>query len=181
MAAELGIPIAVIDKAQCVKLEFEKVQEMVRAVKEEKRMDLIPSILQKIENNRAARTGELGDIRNKTFSDEAIKKYLEEVIGAIITSDIGTFNQGIEEFVNTTKNLKNTYLEHTEAFTSNGGSSTILATELEKCKTYSYDEYMDRLKILYSTRNGLNKGKSPVIREKTNDNQLEHHGKEIDI
>ena len=54
MAAELGIPIAVIDGTQCTKLEFEKVQEMVKTVKEEKRMDLIPEIIHKIENNRAA-------------------------------------------------------------------------------------------------------------------------------
>ena len=36
LAAELGIPLAVIDGIQCAKLEFEKVQEMVRAVKEKK-------------------------------------------------------------------------------------------------------------------------------------------------
>lgn len=36
MAAELGIPIAVIDGTQCTKLEFKKVQEMVKTVKEEK-------------------------------------------------------------------------------------------------------------------------------------------------
>ena len=140
LAASLDIPIAVIDGTQCAKLEFDKVLEMCRAVKEEKRMDLIPSILHKIENNKAAQMGELGDIRNKIFSNQSIKKCLEEIIGSIITSDIGTFNQGIEEFVNTTKKLKNTYLQNSD--TSN----------LEECKTYNYDDYMNRLKILYSSK-----------------------------
>ena len=92
MAAELGIPIAVIDGTQCTKLEFEKVQEMVKTVKEEKRMDLIPEIIHKIENNRAAQMGLLKNVRNEIFSEVKVKKLLEEVIGTIITSDINTFN-----------------------------------------------------------------------------------------
>ena len=155
LAASLDIPIAVIDGTQCAKLEFDKVLEMCRAVKEEKRMDLIPSILHKIENNKAAQMGELGDIRNKIFSNQSIKKCLEEIIGSIITSDIGTFNQGIEEFVNTTKKLKNTYLQNSD--TSN----------LEECKTYNYDDYMNRLKILYSSKNGLNVENSVETGRKT--------------
>ena len=169
LAASLDIPIAVIDGTQCTKLEFDKVQEMCKLVKEEKRMDLIPIILHKIENNRAAQMGQLGDVRNKIFSDEAIKKFLEEVIGTIITSDINTFNQGIQEFVNTTKNLKSAYLQHTDTSAS-----------FEECKTYSYDDYMNRLKILYSVRNGLNGDKSGETIGKTNDKKLEQYNQEIE-
>ena len=169
LAASLDIPIAVIDGTQCAKLEFDKVLEMCRAVKEEKRMDLIPSILHKIENNRAAQTGELGVVRNKIFSDEKIKNCLEEVIGGIITSDIGTFNQGIEEFVNTTIKLKNTHLQYSDT-----------STLLEECKTFNYDDYINRLKVLYSSRNGLNGDNSVEAGRKTNDKQLEQHNQEIE-
>ena len=161
LAASLDIPIAVIDGTQCAKLEFDKVQEMCRAVKEEKRMDLIPNILHKIENNRAAQFGELHDVRNKIFSNEAIEKCLEGIVGTIITSDIDTFNQGIKEFVDTTRKIKNTYLQN----------SVIDASTEEECKSYNYDNYLNRLKILYSTRNGLNVDKSIEAEEKINSKQ----------
>ena len=67
LAASLDIPIVVVDGTQCTKLEFTKVQDMVRAIKEENRIDLIPNIIHKIENNRAAQMGKLKDIRNQFF------------------------------------------------------------------------------------------------------------------
>lgn len=168
MAAELGIPIAVIDGTQCTKLEFEKVQEMVRTVKEEKRMDLIPEIIHKIENNKAAQMGLLKDVRNEIFSDTKVKKLLEKIIGTIITSDINTFNQGIEDFTKVTKKIKCSYLEKSDEY-------------LEKCKTYDYDGYLDRLKVLFSSRNGLSGNDSLEPKEKTIDNQLEQNSEEIDL
>ena len=143
LAAELGIPVAVIDGTQCAKLEFEKVQEMVRVVKEERRMDLIPKIIYKLENNRAAQIGVLKDVRNEIFSDAKVKKILEEIMGTIMTSDINTFNQGIEAFAKVTKKIKSTYSEKSDEY-------------IERCKTYDYDGYLERLKILFSFRNGLN-------------------------
>ena len=167
LAAELGIPIAVIDGTQCAKLEFEKVQEMVRSVKEEKRMDLIPEIIHKLENNRAAQFGELQDVRNEIFSDAKIEKLLKEIMGTIITSNIDTFNQGIEEFAKVTKEIKNAYSERFDGLT------------YEKCKTYDYDNYLERLKILFSSRNDFN-GNSG-IREKTIDNQLQKNSEEVEL
>lgn len=165
LAAELGIPVVVIDGTQCTKLEFEKVQEMVRAVKEEKRMDLIPEIIHKLENNRAAQMGILKDVRNEIFSGTNVKKLLEEIIGTIINSDINTFNKGIEEFTKVTKKIKSSYSEKSDEY-------------LERCKTYDYDNYLDRLKVLFSSRNGLNGNNYSEIREKTIDNQLEKSGEE---
>lgn len=167
LAAELGIPLAVIDGTQCAKLEFEKVQEMVRAVKEEKRMDLIPGIIHKLENNRAAQMGVLQDVRNEIFSDAKVKKLLEEIMETIMTSDIDTFNQGIEEFAKVTKKIKSAYSEKSDD------------EYIERCKTYDYDGYLERLKILFSSRNGLN-GNSG-IREKTIDNQLQRNGQEMEL
>ena len=106
-------------------------------------MDLIPDIIHKIENNRAAQMGVLKDIRNEIFSDASVKKLLEEIMGTIITSDINTFNQGIEEFTRITKKIKSTYAQNSDL-------------DFEKCKTYDYDGYLDRLKVLFSSRNGLN-------------------------
>ena len=168
LAAELGIPVAVIDGSQCTKLEFEKVQEMVRTVKEEGRMDLIPDIIHKIENNRAAQMGVLKDIRNEIFSDASVKKLLEEIMGTIITSDINTFNQGIEEFTRITKKIKSTYAQNSDL-------------DFEKCKTYDYDGYLDRLKVLFSSRNGLNGESNSGIKEKTIDNQLNPNAEEIEL
>ena len=167
LSAELGIPLAVIDGTQCAKLEFEKVQEMVRTLKEEKRMDLIPEIIHKLENNRGVQMGVLEDVRNEIFSDEKVKKLLEEIMGTIMTSDIDTFNQGIEEFAQVTKKIKITYSEKSD-----------LSID-ERCKTYDYDGYLERLKILFSSRNGLN-GNSG-IREKTIDNQLQQNGQEMEL
>ena len=163
LAASLDIPIAVIDGTQCTKLEFSKVQEMVKFVKEENKMDLIPHIIHKIENNRAAQLGELKDVRNQIFSNQSIKKLLEEIIGTIITSDIDTFNQGIEEFIKVTKDLKVIYSQHTSTSTS-----------LEECKTYNYDDYINRLKILYSSRNRLNGGSEIRLQEKCNVQQKDN-------
>ena len=168
LAAELGIPVAVIDGSQCTKLEFEKVQEMVRTVKEERRMDLIPDIIHKIENNRAAQMGVLKDIRNEIFSDASVKKLLEEIMGTIITSDVNTFNQGIEEFTRITKKIKSTYSQNSDL-------------DFEKCKTYDYDGYLDRLKVLFSSRNGLNGESNSGIKEKTIDNQLNPNDEEIEL
>lgn len=166
LAAELGIPIAVIDGTQCAKLEFEKVQEMVKTVKEERRMDLIPEIIHKLENNRAVQRGILENVRNEIFSDAKVKKLLEEIMGTIMTSDIDTFNQGIEEFAKVTEKIKGYYLERYDY------------TYDQRCKTYDYDGYLERLKILFSSRNGLN-GKSGRS-ENTIDNQLQRDGQEIE-
>ena len=168
IATELGIPIAVIDGSQCIKLEFEKVQEMVRSVKEERRMDLIPEIIHKIENNRAAQRGILRDIRNEVFSDIKVRQLLEEIIGTIITSDISTFNQGIEEFARVTKKIKSIYTEKSDEV-------------FEKCKTYYYDGYLDRLKVLFSSRNRLNGDNSLGIKAKVIDNKLEQDNEEKNI
>ena len=165
LAASLGIPIAVIDGAQCTRLEFAKVHDMVRTLKEEHAVDLIPNIIHKIENNRAAQMGKLKDIRNQIFSDQAIKKWLEEIIGTLITSDIKTFNQGIEKFVKATEDLQKIYSEHID-------------TTLEACQTYNYDDYINRLKILYNSRNGLNENTYSVS-EKNIENQMENTEKEI--
>lgn len=168
LAASLDIPIVVVDGTQCTKLEFTKVQDMVRAIKEENRIDLIPNIIHKIENNRAAQMGKLKDTRNQFFSNQAIKRWLEEIIGTIITSDIDTFNQGIEEFVKVTKDLKKVYSEHTD-------------TALEECKTYNYDYYINRLKILYSSRNGLNSCSETRLQEKSNVQQRDNNNGEIEF
>lgn len=167
LAAELGIPVAVIDGTQCTKLEFEKVQEMVQVVKEEKRMDLIPEIIHKLENNRAVQNGLLQDVRNEIFSDAKVEKILEEIMGTIMTSDIDTFNQGIEEFAKVTKKIKIAYSERSDERID------------ERCKTYDYDDYLERLKILFSSRNGLN-GNSG-IREKTIDKQLQQNNQEMEL
>ena len=156
LAASLDIPIVVIDGTQCAKLEFAKVQEMCRAAKEEKRMDLIPNILHKVENNRAAQMGKLKDARNRIFSYEAIEKCLEEVIGAIITSDIGTFNQGIEEFVRTTREIETIYSQNINSSDS-----------LKKCKAYNYEDYIYRLKVLYRAKNVLNGSEFPKSKEES--------------
>ena len=140
MAAELNIPIAVIDVTQCTKLEYEKVEEMVRKVKEEKRMDLIPEIIHKIENNRAAQTGVVGKVRNEIFSDKNIAAFLENIIGSIITSDTNTFNQGLDAFEKVTNEIKDYYSREDKD------------RNLEKCKTYDYDAYLKRVDILRSTR-----------------------------
>ncbi len=168
LAAQLDIPIVVIDQTQCAKLEFDKVQEMIELVKRDKRMDLIPTIIHKIENNKAPPRGIGKEIRNSIFSETKIKKCLEEMIGTIIISDIETFNQGIEQFVSTTKELKKTYEEHVEVD--------------EKCKTYDYEDYINRLKILYTSRNGLD-GDGTIRKKERNieGQQLDTSYEEIDF
>ena len=142
MAAQLDIPIAIIDVTQCTKLEYQKTEEMVRLVKEEGRMDLIPQILHKIENNKSAQQGSLKNIRNKIFSEKNVNDLLEQIIGKIIISDIDTSNRGIEEFVKTIKSIKHVYEEQGDTYT-------------KECKSFNYDKYLERLKMLYTTRNGL--------------------------
>ena len=167
LAAELGIPVVVIDGTQCAKLELKKVQEMVRTVKEKRRMDLIPEIIHKIENNRAAQWGLLQNVRNEIFSDAKVKKILEEIMGTIISSDINTLNQGIEQFAKVTKEIKSVY------------SKRFNNEYIERCKTYDYDAYLERLKILFRSRNGLNG--VPESREKAIDNQLQQNVEKRDL
>ena len=53
--------------------------------------------------------------------------------------------------------------------------------DFEKCKTYDYDGYLDRLKVLFSSRNGLNGESNSGIKEKTIDNQLNPNAEEIEL
>lgn len=152
MAAELNIPIAVIDVTQCTKLEYEKVEEMVRKVKEEKRMDLIPEIIHKIENNRAAQTGVVGKVRNEIFSDKNIAAFLENIIGSIITSDTNTFNQGLDAFEKVTNEIKDYYSREDKD------------RNLEKCKTYDYDAYLQRINVLRGTRQEIRR-EEPLVKD----------------
>ena len=152
MAAELNIPIAVIDVTQCTKLEYEKVEEMVRKVKEEKRMDLIPEIIHKIENNRAAQTGVVGKVRNEIFSDKNIAAFLENIIGSIITSDTNTFNQGLDAFEKVTNEIKDHYSREDKD------------RNLEKCKTYDYDAYLQRINVLRGTRQEIRR-EEPLVKD----------------
>lgn len=119
-----------------------------------------------IKNNRAAKGVILKDVRNEIFSEAKIKKFLEEIIGTIITSDINTFNQGIEKFARVTKKIKSSYSEKSDE-------------DLEECKTYDYDGYLERLKVLFSSRNGLNGDNSSGIRENIVVNQLEQNSEEL--
>lgn len=163
LAAELDIPIAVIDGTQCTKLELEKVQEMVRVVKEERRMDLIPEIIHKLENNRAAQSGVLQDIRNNIFSDKKVEEILKEIKNIIITSDSNAFNQGIEAFEKVIKEIKRIYSKFSEQE----------KTSIEMCKICDYDSYLKSLKILVSSRKEA---------EASVDNQLQQKNvEEIDL
>ena len=161
LAGELDIPIVVVDQTQCAKLEYDKVREMIELLKKEKRMDFIPTIIHKMENNKSAPKGIGAEIRNSIFSETNIKKCLEEIVRTIITSpDIGIYNQGIEQFVKTTKELKNTYKQHKDKqqylkediYNSRYRRQQL---EFEECKSYDYDAYINRLKILYTSRNKL--------------------------
>lgn len=151
MAAELSVPIAVIDVEQCTRLEFAKVQDMVRQVKDEKRMDLIPQIIHKMENNTAAKNGIFKAVREEIFSRQNIKRLLDEIIGAIITSPKDEFNYGIEQFVKTTREIQRIYDQQSDM-------------NLEECQSYDYNAYISRLKTLYSSKNGLNGSSSPEVR-----------------
>lgn len=156
LAAELGIPIAVIDGSQCINLEYAKVQEMVRQVKEEKKMKLIPDIIHKIENNRAAQMGVLVNVRNRVFSNKNVSELLENIIGSIITSDTDSFYKGIEEFEKVTKEVKSVY-------------NRKLITNKEKFQTYDYDAYLERMRILRSTRKPSGGDNPQIVKQETVD------------
>ena len=173
MAAELGIPIVVIDGTQCTKLEFQKIQDMLAEVKENKRMDLIPEIVHKIENNRGARGVLLKEVRDEIFSKAAIRQVLEDIMNTIISSDIDDFNKGVEEFTKVTREIQRNYSELKKSD----------KRELKKYKTYSYTAYLDRLKTLFITRNGLNSNGSNQVKEseQKQGNSLENNDRGISL
>lgn len=145
MAKQLNIPIVVVDVQKCLELEWQKTQDMITIIKESKRMDLIPEVIHKLENNRGY--DGLADINRNVFSDKKVKDSLEQIIGTIITSDTDTFNMGIEKFVNVTKEIVKNYDEHS--------SSEDTFDYNKKYKTFNYKGYMERLKVLFGSRNGL--------------------------
>lgn len=164
MAKQLNIPIVVVDVQKCLELEWQKTQDMITIIKESKRMDLIPEVIHKLENNRGY--DGLADINRNVFSDKKVKDSLEQIIGTIITSDIDTFNMGIEKFVNVTKEIVKNYDEHS--------SSEDTFDYNKKYKTFNYKGYMERLKVLFGSRNGLFKSiekESNVV--KTRDKNME--------
>ena len=164
MAKQLNIPIVVVDVQKCLELEWQKTQDMITIIKESKRMDLIPEVIHKLENNRGY--DGLADINRNVFSDKKVKDSLEQIIGTIITSDTDTFNMGIEKFVNVTKEIVKNYDEHS--------SSEDTFDHNKKYKTFNYKGYMERLKVLFGSRNGLFKSiekESNVV--KTRDKNME--------
>lgn len=164
MAKGLNIPIVVVDVQKCLELEWQKTQDMITLIKEQKRMDLIPEVIHKMENNRGY-VG-LSDINRNVFSDKKIKDSLEQIIGTIITSDTDTFNKGIEEFVSVTKEIVRNYDEHS--------SSEDKIDHNKEFKTYDYRKYLERLKVLFGSRNGIfksNEKESNVV--KTRDKNIE--------
>lgn len=166
MAKQLNIPIVVVDVQKCLELEWQKTQDMITLIKEQKRMDLIPEVIHKLENNRGY--DGLSDINRKVFSDKKIKDSLEQIIGTIITSDTDTFNMGIEKFVNVTKKIVKNYDEHS--------SSEDTFDHNKKYKTFNYKEYMERLKVLFGSRNGLFKSNERETNiEKTQNRATEEH------
>lgn len=94
------------------------------AERKDYRMDLIPTILQKIENNKAAQLGEpkITRIRDRIFSDKTIKSILNQIIQAINDSSKEKANEGIEAFVKQTKKFQKIYQENKYA---------------NNCKTYN--------------------------------------------
>lgn len=164
MAKQLNIPIVVVDVQKCLELEWQKTQDMITIIKESKRMDLIPEVIHKLENNRGY--DGLADINRNVFSDKKVKDSLEQIIGTIITSDTDTFNMGIEKFVNVTKEIVKNYDEHS--------SSEDIFDHNKRYKTFNYKGYMERLKVLFGSRNGLFKSiekESNVV--KTHDKNME--------
>lgn len=164
IAKGLNIPIVVVDVQKCLDLEWQKTQEMITLIKEQKRMDLIPEVIHKMENNRGYNG--LSDINRNVFSDGKIKDSLEQIIGTIISSNTDTFNKGIEEFVNVTKEIMRNYDEHLQSedkFDYN-----------KDFKTYDYRKYLERFKILFGSRNEIfkrNEKESNIA--KTRDKNIE--------
>ena len=145
---------------------------MVKKVKEEKRMDLIPEIIHKIENNRAAQLAVVSKVRNEIFSDKNIAAFLESILGSIITSDTDKFNQGLDAFEKVTKEIRD-YYSREEENEDNKDS-------FKECKTYDYDAYLKRIDILRCTRKD-NKKEEPLAKdnEKTADKlptDTDHNG-----
>ena len=123
-------------------------------------MDLIPEVIHKLENNRGY--DGLADINRNVFSDKKIKDSLEQIIGTIITSDTDTFNMGIEQFVSVTKEIVKNHDEH-------------LSSDYNKeFKTYDYRKYMERLKVLFGSQNGIFKSNEKETNGvKTRDKNME--------
>lgn len=164
MAKQLNIPIVVVDVQKCLELEWQKAQDMITIIKEQKRMDLIPEVIHKLENNRGY--DGLADINRNVFSDKKIKDSLEQIIGTIIISDTDTFNMGIEKFVNVTKEIVRNYDEHS--------SSEDTFDHNKKYKTFNYKGYMERLKVLFGSRNGIFKSsEKELVVDKKQDKTIE--------
>lgn len=171
MAKQRNIPIVVVDVQKCLELEWQKTQDMITIIKEQKRMDLIPEVIHKLENNRGY--DGLADINRNVFSDKKIKDSLEQIIGTIITSDTDTFNMGIEKFVNVTKEIVKNYDEHS--------SSEDTFDHNKKYKTFNYRETMERLKVLFGSRNGLFKRKEKTKEREDDKEQNNNKKNEIEL
>ena len=166
MAQELDIPIVVIDVQKCMELEWQKTQEMINLIKEQKQMDLIPEVIHKMENNRGI--SDFSNIRKEIFSDDRIKDSVEQIMGTIITSNTQIANQEIEGFVKVTKEIMQNYKEHTLE------SETYVNDQ--KYKTYNYQEYLDRLKVLFGVKNNLfNKNEQKQENLKSQDKNIEEN------
>ncbi len=191
MAAELDIPIVVIDCKRCAELEFNKVQEMLKEFQETKQIDLIRKIVFKFENNRGGSSlgGATKEIKN-TFSKERMVECLESIIHTLENSDMNTFNKGMDELICVSKELEELY--HS---LWNSNEEVIVEENFEneynhdskkahigqknlysEYQTYNYNHYIQRCEILKRTRNSFSESKEKMS-EKIKDNQKESEEK----
>lgn len=161
MAAELDIPIVVIDCKKCAELEFNKVQNMLTEFQKTKQTDLIPRIIHKIENNTQSRLGIATKQNKKFFNNDEMKKCLETIIYTLENSDTDTFNSGMDEIINVSKELNLLYEDDD--------------LEYSKNQTYDYNSYIQRCEILKKTRKSLPKPQGALGLEKKNGKILEQY------
>jgi len=179
-AAELGIPIVVVDVEKSIKIESKAIEDMVKKFELTggQNQDLLRSIMNKFENNRGylmTQTRPYQSLLDQYFSKDSYKEYLTRIMEVIEKTDENSRQQSLDTLTQVTslerkKWLRYSYGDFVLDEEKVQEDSEEYRQYLEN-RTMDYDKFLERLQKLKERKIQDNtRGNQRGIEKQVNDN-----------
>jgi len=178
-AAELEIPIVVVDVEKSIKLESKAVENMVKKFELSggKDKNLLRSIMTKFENNRGylmTQNRAYQSLLEQYFSKDHYQEYLERIMDIVKKSDENCRQQSLDTLIDVTSLERKKWLRFFCSdfvlYEENVQEDSQEYKEYLKTRTMNYDKFLERLQNLKEKGN-QNSTKDNKLKQRNNNHE----------
>lgn len=178
-AAELGIPIVIVDVEKSAQIESKAVGDMVKKFEMTcgKDNELLKNIVTKFENNRGylvSQSGNYESLIQEYFSKDSCKDYLTRIMKTVEQSDENTRQQSLDTLMDMTMLERKKWMKFSGIEVDEEKYNEISIAEIEtdseeysqylENRTMNYDEFLVRLQRLKERKNkNIEKDNDPKV------------------